>query len=66
MGLKSWVKGWCHLDASLEWPDLLIDNSPGPLPDLRNCLEQISQTAPALVQDNRYQELDLLCRQRSY
>lgn len=52
--------------TSLEWLDLLIDNPPGPLPDLRKCLDQISQIAPALVQDNRYQKLDQLCRQRGY
>lgn len=51
-------------DTSLEWLDLLIDNPPGPLLDLRKCLEQILQQTPALAQDNRYQKLDQLCRQR--
>lgn len=50
-------------EASLEWLDLLIDNPPGPLQDLRKCLQQISQAAPELIQDRRYQELDQLCRQ---
>jgi hypothetical protein len=50
-------------EASLEWLDLLVDHPPGPLQDLRKCLLQISQTAPALVQDRRYQGLDQLCRQ---
>lgn len=53
-------------DASLEWLRLLIDNPPAPLQDLRKCLQQISQAAPALIQDSRYQELDLLCRRHGY
>lgn len=50
-------------ETSLEWLHLLMDHPPGPMRDLRKCLQQISQASPALIQDHRFQELDQLCRQ---
>jgi len=51
-------------ETSLEWLHLLIDNPPGHMGDLRECLQQISQASPALILDHRYQELDQICRRR--
>lgn len=50
-------------ETSLEWLYLLMDNPPGPMQDLRECLRQISQASSATIHDHRYQELDQLCRQ---
>jgi hypothetical protein len=49
-------------DTSLEWLYLLMDNQPGPLPDLRKCLLKISLASPVLTHDQKYQELDQHCR----
>ncbi len=50
-------------ETSLEWLHRLIDHPQGPMWDLRKCLQQISQSSPALAHDQRFQELDQLCRQ---
>ena len=52
--------------AALEWLHLLVDSRPGPMPDLRICLQKILLAEPALVHDQRYRDLDQQCRRHGY